>query len=70
VERERKEEAGPSTPLKYASLRMTRFRGGGRTKSNRAQRAPAFGSAEVRFAQDDKVCCLETDLNATLENLL
>jgi hypothetical protein len=26
-----------------------------RRKCNRAQRAPAFDSAEVRFAQDDKV---------------
>jgi hypothetical protein len=26
-----------------------------RTKNNRAQRAPAFDSAEVRFGQDDRL---------------
>jgi hypothetical protein len=41
-------EADPSTPLKFASLRITVL-WGGKTKN----RSRSFGSAEVRFAQDD-----------------
>jgi hypothetical protein len=44
-----KTKAGPSTPLKYASLRMTGL-WFGKTKNE----SRSFDSAEVRFAQDDR----------------
>jgi hypothetical protein len=47
--------AGPSTPLKYASLRMTDLVVGRVTARTKAkEEAGPFDSAEVRFAQDDK----------------
>jgi hypothetical protein len=48
-----KTNAGPSTPLKYASLRMTGLMWG-KNEVQPRQRAPAVDSAEVRFAQDDR----------------
>jgi len=52
--------AGPSTPLKYASLRMTDLVVGRVTARTKAkEEAGPFDSAEVRFAQDDRMCCGE-----------
>jgi hypothetical protein len=51
-------KAGPSTPLKYASLRMTGhyFASHVARSLDAAQRkkSGSFDSAEVRFAQDDR----------------
>src|SRR6266700_3844729 len=49
-------EAGPSAPLKSASLRMTNLWGvvaKNKSKNKSKCRSRSFGSAEKRFAQDD-----------------